>query len=150
MGLFFCGKLTKSCRHARTFQVVSLQSLSSINNKKLKNFSKTTTYSPHYPLRHPAPLFWHWYAGVNLRIFDPRPSNPTSFPGLCSPGDYRQTIESPVGVQTLNSTEKALTITIYDCIRRIRPRKVCYLTKANFHKKMEMMNLQYFCIFMYI
>ena len=58
------------------------------------------------------------------------PSNPTSFLGLCSPGDYRQSIESPMGIPTFNSTEKALTFTIYDCILRIWPKKVCYLTKV--------------------
>ena len=33
LGVFFCGKLTKSCRHARTFQLVIQQSLASNNNK---------------------------------------------------------------------------------------------------------------------
>ena len=33
---FFCGKLTKPCRHARTFQLVIQQSLASINNKNPK------------------------------------------------------------------------------------------------------------------
>ena len=59
------------------------------------------------------------------------PSNPTTFLGLCSPGDYRQSIESPMGVPTFNSTEKALTFIIYDCILRIRSKKVCYLTKVS-------------------
>ena len=31
---------------------------------------------------------------VYLRIFDPGPSNPTTFLGLCSLGDYRQSIVS--------------------------------------------------------
>ena len=61
------------------------------------------------------------YRGI--RFFDPVPSNPTTFLGLCSPGDYRQSIESPMGVPTFNSTEKALTFTIYDCILRIRPKR---------------------------
>ena len=33
VGVFFCGKLTKLCPHAKTFQLVSQQSLASINNK---------------------------------------------------------------------------------------------------------------------
>ena len=32
----FCRKLTKPCRHSRTVQLVSQQSLASINNKNLK------------------------------------------------------------------------------------------------------------------
>ena len=36
-----------------------------------------------------------------------------------------------MGVPKFNSTEKALTSTIYDCIPRIQPKKVCYLTKAS-------------------
>ena len=48
-----------------------------------------------------------------------------------SPGDYRQSIESPMDVPTFNSTEKALTFNIYYCILRIRPKKVCYLTKVS-------------------
>ena len=33
LGVFFCGKLTKFCRFARTVQLVSQRSLASINNK---------------------------------------------------------------------------------------------------------------------
>ena len=69
---------------------------------------------------------YKWYTGVYLRIFDPGPSNPTTFLGLCSPIDYRQSM----GVPTFNSTEKALTFTIYDCILRIRPKR-CFLTKVS-------------------
>ena len=60
-----------------------------------------------------------------------RPEQSHDLPGLCSPGDYRQSIQSPMGVPTFNSTEKALTFTIYDCILRIRPKKVCYLKKVS-------------------
>ena len=95
--------------------------------QKPHNFNKTAASSHHCPLRHPAPSLGHWYTGVYLRIFDPGPSNATTFLELCSPGDYRQSIESPMGVPTFNSTEKSLTFTIYDCILRIRPKKVCYL-----------------------
>ena len=34
------------------------------------------------------------YTRVYLWIFDPGPSNPTTFLGLCFPGDYRQSIVS--------------------------------------------------------
>ena len=68
---------------------------------------------------------------VYLRIFDSGPSNPTTFLGLCSPGDYRQSIESSMGVPTFNSTEKSLAFTIYDCILIIRPKEVYYLTKVS-------------------
>ena len=52
--VFFCGKLTKPCRHARTFQLVSQQSLARIIDKNLINLFETgkqppiaTTVSPH-------------------------------------------------------------------------------------------------------
>ena len=88
--------------------------------------NKTVACSHHCPLRHPAPSLRHWYTGIYLRIFDPGPSNATTFLGHCSPGDYRQSIESSMGVPIFNSTENALTFTIYDCILRIRSKKVCY------------------------
>ena len=120
---------------ARTFQLVSQQKLSnwsaSIDNKNPNILSKWPPVAITVPLRLPAPSLGHWYTGVYLRIFDPGPSNPTTFLGLFSPGDYRQSIESPMSFPTFNSTEKALTFTIYDCILRIRPKKVCYLTKVS-------------------
>ena len=94
-------------------------------------FVETAACSHRCPLRHPAPSLRHWYTGVYLRIFNPRPSNPTIFLRFYSSGDYRQSIESPMDVPTFNSTEKALTFTIYDCILRIRPKKMCYLTKVS-------------------
>ena len=108
---------------------------------KPQSFNKTASCSHHCPLRHPAPSLGHHrhpasslghrYTGVYLRIFDPGPSNPSTFLGFCSPGDYRQSIQSPIGVPTFNSTENALTFTIYDCILRIWPPKVFYLTKVS-------------------
>ena len=129
-GCFFCGKLTKLCRHARTFQWVSQQSLASINNKNptiLTKRSYVATTVPSGTQRH------HWGIGIHVipfRVFDPGPSNSSIFLGLCSPGDQRQSIESPMCVLTFNSTEKALTYTIHDCILRTRPKKVRYLTKV--------------------
>ena len=142
------------CHHTRTFQLVSPVAMPALSNwsalspcqnfptdqhaklgkysqQKPQNFNKTAACSHHCPLRHPALSLGHWYTEVYLQIFDPGPSNPTTFLGLCSPGDYRHSIESEMGVSTFNSTEKALTFTIYDCILRIRPKKVCYLTKVS-------------------
>ena len=107
LGVFFCGK------------------------QKPQNFNKSAVCSHHCSLSHLAPSLGNWYIGVYLRIFDSGPSNPTTFLGLCSPGDYRQSIESPMGVPPFNFTEQALTFTVYDCILRIRPKKVCYLTKVS-------------------
>ena len=88
-------------------------------------------------LMHAAPTFGNWFTGVYLRIIYLGPSNHTTFQGLCSPGDYRQSIESPVGVPTFNSTEKALIFTIYDCILRTRPQICVILRKLTFIKKSE-------------
>ena len=58
-----------------------------------------------------------------------RPQQSHRIPGALLLGDYRQSIESSMGVPTFNSTEKALTFTVSDCILRIPPKKVCYFTK---------------------
>ena len=44
------------------------------------------------------------------------PEQLNHLPGALLPGDNRQCIESPMGVAKINSTEKALTLTISDCI----------------------------------
>ena len=46
--------------------------------------------------------------------------------GFCYPGDNRQCIESPMGFVTISSTEKALKLTICDCILRFRSKKVLF------------------------
>ena len=131
LGMFFCAKLTKPCPHARTFQLVSQQSLVSINNKNPKIVTKrprVATTVPSDTQRH------HWGFGIPGYTFGSSiqaRANPTTFLGFCSPGDYRQYIESPMGASTFNSTEKSLTFTIYDCILRIRPKRVCYSTKVS-------------------
>ena len=112
MLVVFYGKFMKPCHYAKTAQMVSQQSLTSIINKRPTKFNKTARLEP--PL---SPLAWspslgHWH--------DPGPSNQTNFLRLCSSNDYRQSIESPVGVFTFNSTEKALKFTIYDYILRLR------------------------------
>ena len=90
----FCGKLTKPCRHARTFQLVSQQSLASINNKNQIFLTKRPPVATTVPSGTQRHHWEHWYTGVYHRIFDPGPSNPTTFLGLCFPGDYRQSIVS--------------------------------------------------------
>ena len=49
VGVFFCGKLTKACRHAKTFQLVSQQSLASINNKNPTILTKRPPVSTTVP-----------------------------------------------------------------------------------------------------
>ena len=61
LGVFFYGKLTKPCRHARTFQLVSQQNLTSINNKNLNILTKrppVATTVPSGTQRH------HWGIGI--------------------------------------------------------------------------------------
>ena len=53
---------------------------------------------------------------VYLRIYDRGPNNSTTFPGICSPSDYKQPIESSLDVPTFKSMKKALKFTIYDYI----------------------------------
>ena len=79
-----------------------------LSSTKPSYFNRTAACIHHCPLRHPAPSLEHWSTGVYLWIFDPGPSNPTTFLGLCSPGDYRQSIESPMGDPIFNSTERRL------------------------------------------
>ena len=94
---------------------------------KTPHFYKTAACSHHCALRHSAPSLGHWWTGVYLRIFNPGPSNSTTFLRLCSSGDYKQSIvESSMSVPTFKSTEKALTFTIYDCILKIRL-KMCVI-----------------------
>ena len=117
--------------------------------KKTPKFNKTAACSQRSPLGHPAPSLSHWYTGLYLQIFDPGPSNPTTFLELCSLVEHRQSIESPMGVLSFNSTEKAHTLTIYDYILRILLKRCVIWRKLTFLQN-KMMNLQYFCIHMYI
>ena len=102
-------KAYQTCRHARTFQLVSQQSLASINNKNPTILTKRPPVVTTVPLgtqRH------HWalvYRGI--------------------PSDLRSRPEQSHHA-LLVTTEKALTFTIYDCILRIRPKR-CYLTKVS-------------------
>ena len=68
-GCFFCGKLTKHCRHAGTFQLVSQQSLASINNKNTTISTKRPPVAITVPQAFSAILGALVYR-VYLRIFD--------------------------------------------------------------------------------
>ena len=117
-GCFFCRKLTKPCHHARTFQLVSQQSLANIDNKNPTILAKrpaVATTVPSGTQGHRSLV----YQGIRLHLRS-RPSNPTTFMGLCFLSDYRQSIKSPMVVPTFNSTEKVLKFTIYDCMLRLR------------------------------
>ena len=94
-----------------------------LTKKIIHNFRKTAGCSHHCPLMHAAPSLGNWYTGVYLRICYLGPSNHTTFQGLCSPGDHMQSVEFQMGVPIFNTTETALTFTIYDCILRIRKKR---------------------------
>ena len=66
VGVFFCGKLTKPCRHARTFQLVSQQSLASINNKNAKFKKKRLPVATTVPSRTQR---YHWGIGISGYTF---------------------------------------------------------------------------------
>ena len=102
----------------------AMRCISPKNPTILTKWLPVATTVPSGTQRHP----WGIGIPVYLRIFDPGPSNSTTFLRLSFFGDYRQYIESPMGVPTFNFTKKALTFTIYDCILRIRSKKVCYMT----------------------
>ena len=65
-------------------------------------------------------------------MFNPGTSNPSTLLGLCSPVDDRQCIKSPMSVAKINSTEKALSLTICDCILRFRSKKVVFYVNFSF------------------
>ena len=53
-------------------------------------------------------------------------------PGALLPGDNRQCIESPMVFATISFTEKALTLTICDCIPRFRSKRVLFYVNFTF------------------
>ena len=75
----------------------------------------------------------HWVIGIPGYTFESSiltRAIPPLLLGLCSPGDYRQSLKSLMDVPTFNSTDKALKFTIYDYILRLNPEKVWYFTKS--------------------
>ena len=128
-GCFFW-KLTKPCRHARTFQLVSQQSLLTINNKGPNILTKrppVATTVPSCTQRYPRALV---YRGIPSDLSS-RPEQPHHLPGALLPRWLQAVYRVSNGRPTFNSTEKALTFTIYDCVLRIRPKMVYYLTKVS-------------------
>ena len=106
--VFFCGKLTKPCCHARTFKLVSQQSLTSII------FNKSAAC-----IHHHCPL-WHKHVTGAL-VYRGIPSDLRTrpeihhLPGALLPSWWLQAVYSlPKGDPTFNYTEKALELTIYD------------------------------------
>ena len=83
-----------------------------LTKKKPQNFNKTAAFSHHCLLRQaPSAIIGalvYWGILSDLRSM---PEQSPTFLVLCSPVDYRQSIESPIGVPTFNSTEKSLTFT---------------------------------------
>ena len=53
-------------------------------------------------------------------------------PEALLPGDNMQCIESPMGFATTSSTEKALTLTICDCVLRFPSKKVLFYVNFAF------------------
>ena len=96
------------------------------------NFNKTAVCCQRCPLVLPPPSLLHWCAGVYHLIFDQGRSNPIIFLELCLLGDYRQSVESPMGVPTFNSTEMAHTFTIYVCVLRFRSKKLLFYLNFTF------------------
>ena len=66
--MFFFGKFTKPCRHFRTFQLVSQQSLASINNKNPKILTKRPPVATTFPSGTQR-LFFLWKAYQTLSSF---------------------------------------------------------------------------------
>ena len=79
------------------------------------HFNKTAACSHHCSLSHE---HRHW--GIDIMGYTFRSTiqtqaiPPPSRGSAPTPGDYRQSIESPMGVPTFNSTEKVLKFTSYD------------------------------------
>ena len=108
-----CSSTAHQVSQVSQVRQVSQQSLTSTYNKS-QNINKITDCSHHCLLRSPVPSMGHWYIGVCLRFYyDLGPSNPTTFLGLCTSGDYRQWIESLVGVSTFNYSTQVHWFGIY-------------------------------------
>ena len=118
------GMHTKPWRIARTFHLLTQQSLASINNKN----STILTKRPPLATTGPCGTHHHHWALVYWGIPSDLRSRPDQIQHLS--GSLLSRWVAPMGVPTVDSTKKALTFTIYDCIMRIRPKKVCYLTKV--------------------
>ena len=128
---FHCGKLPNVCHCVGIAQNDSQQSVASTIIKYHTALTERLTVAT-------ADLSGtqriHWGIGVPgiLSDFRSSPSSPTTFLGLCSLGDYRQCIESPLIGPAFNSTEIGLTFTIYDCVLTLRSKKVLFYLSFTF------------------
>ena len=141
---FFCGKLTNPGRHARTFQLVREQSLASINNKHSIFFNKIAVCSHNFP--------HHWGIGIRSIPCDLRskPEQLHHLPGALLSRWLQEVYRVFNGRHRLQLYRKGAYLHYLWLYSENTAKQVCYLTKANFHQKTKMMNLQYFSIFMYI
>ena len=123
---FFCGKLTKPSRLARTFQLVSQQSLSSINNKNPKILTKRPPVATTFPSgtqRH------HWGSGIlgytfgsSIQAWAIPPPSWGSAASVTTGSLYSLQWASPPS--TLQ--KRHLHSLFYYCILRIRPKQVLF------------------------
>ena len=133
-GVFFCWKLTKPCRQARTFHLMSQQSLASINNKNSNILTKrppvaiTVTSDTH---RH------HWEL-----VFSGIPSDLRSMPdqshhlrGALLRRWLQAVYRVSNGCPNLQLRRNGAYIHYLWLNSENTIKKLCYLTKANIHQK---------------
>ena len=125
-----CGKLTKPCRHARTFQLVSQQSLASINNKNPKILTKwppVATTVPSGTQRH------HWGISIPRYTF----GSSIQARAITSPswGSALQWLQAVYRVSNgrphLQLYRKGAYIHYLWLYSENTAKKVCYLTKVS-------------------
>ena len=127
--VFFMESLPNLCCHARTFQLVSQQSLASIINKKPHNFNKTVACSHHCSLCNE-----HRYWGIGIPGYT---FGSTIHAWTIPPPSWCSA--SPVTTDSLLSLQwafppktlkKRRLNSLYECILRLRPKKVWHLTNS--------------------
>ena len=119
----FRGNLTKPCHCVRIAQFVSQKTVPSIIDKRqilTIRLSVATVIIGALVYRGVPSHLWSM-----LEQFH-------HLPGALLPGDNRQCVESPMGFATISSTEKALTLTICDCILRVRSKRVLFYVNFTF------------------
>ena len=92
---FLCGKLTKPCCHARTFQLVSQQSLTSIITKKAKILIKQLPVANTVPSGMNTIFGALVYRDIPSDLWS-RPEQSHHLPGSLLPNDHRQPTEFPI------------------------------------------------------
>ena len=134
---FLCGKLTKSkltkpCRHARTFQLVRQQNLASIIKKNPNILTKRPPVATAVPSGMNPVIGALVYCGIPSDLLS-RPKQSHHLSGALLPCGYIQPIKSPMGVPIFNSTETMLKFTIYDQILRLPQSGVIFDQIYPFH-----------------